>query len=461
MRPIRMGLIAALALSILAPVGAWAAAAKAPEPTVSKEARTKGMADAPALVTASGTDCQLEDARFVGESTDPKTKVKQGAYEVACKGSEGFLMVKKGDEVSNFSCLQVDQPGPDGKPGATRCILPANLDPKAGLVPFIAKSKITCAPDKIRAIGQSATNAFFELVCTDNPGGFVLITSNPMRQDKPVIANPCVMIPDTTNIKCELTDRAAQLAVVDKLSAASGKPCVIKEGGRGFIGAAQSGKTYYEEACSDGKGFVLVQAPNGAFADAVPCAEADNIFGGCKLTDARQAKTEQAGLYTQLAKKAGFDCTVSGYAPLPGLAETPDTEVVELGCSNRPDGGIGFFGATAANPSGVYDCAHASLLGYRCVLSKPDAALSLLTNDLKSVGKSTCTVSAFRPVGITADKKGFIEVGCSDGLPGYMLQYPVKPPLPMKADTAIVCNQASGIAGGCTLAGNTGATKKG
>jgi hypothetical protein len=459
MRPIRAGLVAALVLSILAPVGAWAAAAKTPEPTVSKEARTKGMADAPAVVTASGTDCQLDDARLVGEATDPKTKVKQTVYEVACKASEGFLMVKKADAVSTYTCLQADQPQADGKPGATQCILPGNADPKAGLAPFIAKTKITCAPSKIRAIGQSAANVFFELACSDNPGGYVLITANPMRQDKPVVANPCVMIPDTANIKCELTDRATQLSVVDRLSAASGKPCVIKDGGRGFIGAAQSGKVYYEEACSDGKGFVLVQAPNGAFADAVPCAEADAIFGGCKLTDARQAKTEQSGLYTQLSKKAGFDCAVSGYAPLPGLAEAPNTEVVELACGNRPDGGIGFFGATASDPSGVYDCAHAELLGYRCTLTKANAAIAALTEDLKSVGKNTCTVSAFRPVGVTADKKGFIEVGCSDGLPGYMLQYPIKPPMALKPETAIVCNQASGIAGGCTLPGNT--SKKG
>jgi hypothetical protein len=456
MRPIRVGLAVALMLLILAPMGAMAAAAKAPAtPAISKESRTKGMADAPALIAASGTDCQLDDARFIGDATDAKTKAKQAAYEVACKGSEGFLMIKKADGVSSYTCLQSDQPGPDGKPSGTQCLLPGNQDPKAGLLPFIAKTKIACAPDKMRAMGQSPTKAFFEVTCTDNPGGFIVITSAPLRLDQPVIANPCVMFAETANIKCEMTDRAKQLSVVDKLNAASGKPCVIKDDGRGFIGAAQSGKVYYEEACSDGKGFILVQAANGGFSDAVPCAEADAIFGGCKLTDARQAKTEQAGLYTDLSKKAGFNCAVSGYAPLPGLAEAPDTEVVELACSNRPDGGIGFFGATAANPSGVYDCAHAELLGYRCTLSKASAAFASLTDDLKSVGKSTCTVSAARAVGITADKKGFIEVGCSDGLPGYMLQYAIKPPSPLKADTAILCSQASGIAGGCTLPGNT------
>ncbi len=456
MRPIRVGLAMALMLSIVAPVGAWAAAAaKAPAVTISKESRAKGLADAPALITAAGSDCQLDDARFIGEGTDGKTKVKQAAYEVACKASEGMILVKKGDDVSAYTCLQANQAQPDSKPGATRCDLPGNADPKAGLIPFIAKSQITCAPDKVRAIGQSPTNAYFEAACSDNPGGYVIVTAAPLRLDKPVTAEPCIMIPETANVKCLLTDRAGQLSVVDKLGAAAGKPCVIKDGGRGFIGAAQSGKIYYEEACADGKGFILVESPDGSLAQSIPCVEADAVFGGCKLTDTRQAKTEQAGLYTDLSKKAGFDCAVSGYAPLPGLSETPDTEVVELACANRKDGGIGFFGATAANPSGVYDCAHAQLFGYRCTLTKIADAFPALTADLKAVGKSTCTVSESRAVGMTADKKGFIEVGCSDGLQGYMLQYPVKLPTPLVPTSAIVCSQASGIAGGCTLPGNT------
>ena len=454
MRPIRAGLAAALMLSFLAPVGAWAAT-KAPESTISKEARTKGMADAPALVTAANSDCQVDDARLVGSATDAKTKVKQMAYEVACKGSEGLILVKNGDDVMSFTCIQADQPQADGKPSSTRCLLPANIDANAGLAPFIAKSGVTCAPDKIRAVGQSTSNAFFELACSNNPGGYLLITSAPPRLDKPVIANPCVMVPDTANTKCTLTDRAAQLSVVDKLgAAAAGKPCAIKDGGRGFIGAAQSGKIYYEEACSDGKGYVLVQAPNGSLADAIPCAEADGIFGGCKLTDSRQAKTEQDDLYTQLSKKAGYDCNVSGYAPLPGSTAVPGAEVVELACSNRPDGAIGFFGATASNPSGVYDCSHAELLGYRCTLTKPAATFPALTADLKTVGKTTCMVTSARAVGVTADKKGFIEVGCSDGLPGYMLKYPISPPAPLVPESAIACSEASTIAGGCTLPGN-------
>jgi hypothetical protein len=454
MRRIGWGLLAALLFAITAPVGAWAAPAPAAA-AVSKDAKDKGMAAAPGLVSAGGLDCQVADARLIGEGADPKTKAKQTLYELACTGNEGLLVMKKVDAVSAFSCLQADQPGPDGKPSTTRCILPENSNPTAQLGPYMQKAGVTCDPDKARAIGQNATNAFFEVACANGAGGYVVETSAPMSPQKPVVANPCIMVPEGGNISCTLTDRAAQLAIVDKLNSAANKNCTIKDGGRGFLAAAQSGKMYYEAACQDGKGYVLVAAPNGSFAEAIPCADADQYFGGCKLTDARQAKTEQAGLYTSLAKKAGFDCEVSGYAPLPGSQLMANGEVVELKCGNRPDGAIGFFPANASEKAGVYDCAHSELLGYRCSLTKAQAAYASLTSDLKAVGKATCTVSEARAVGTTADKKGFIEVGCSDGLQGYMLQYTVSPPAPLVAQTSVVCSQAGGIAGGCTLPGNT------
>ena len=209
---------------------------------------------------------------------------------------------------------------------------------------------------------------------------------------------------------------------------------------------------YYEVACNEGKGYVLEQLPTGALGQAVDCVEADAIAGGCTLTDTRQAKTDQNNLYSSLAKKAGYDCDVSGYAPLPLPADIPaHSEVVEVSCKNRPDGAIAVFPATSSQTATIYDCAHSELVGYRCSLSKPAAAYDKLTAELKSFGKTSCTVSNARAVGVTADKKGYTEVACSDGLQGYMIEYSVSP---LKMTSVIVCSEAKGIAGGCTLAGN-------
>lgn len=448
MRPIGLGLAVALVVATLSPANpAFAAPAKTPAAAVSKDQHDKGMAAAPDLIAAGKYDCQLADARLIGESADPKTKAKTAMYELACTGNEGLVVIKGGETLQSFTCLEAAAPRPDGKPNTTQCVLSANADPKVGLVAYIAKTGIACTPDKIRALGHSPNVTLFELVCHEAPGGYILQTSAPPRLDKPIAMNPCMGYADTGGVKCELTDRASQFSAIDRLAAKSGKPCAIKD--RGFIGAAPSGKMYYEVACQDGKGYVIEAEANGAFGRAVDCVQADSIAGGCKLTDARQAKTEQAGLYTRLAKKAGFACDVTGYAPLP--VNMAGKEVVELACGNRPDGGIGVFAASESQPSVVYDCAHVELKGYRCSLTKAAAAYPSLTADLKALGKASCVVSNARYVGASADQHGYVEVGCADGLQGYMIEYTLNPITPK---TPIVCSEAKGISGGCILAGN-------
>jgi len=55
-------------------------------------------------------------------------------------------------------------------------------------------------------------------------------------------------------------------------------------------------------------------------------------------------------------------------------------------------------------------------------------------------------------VGTTGDGRGFNEVACSDGLPGFMIEYGPRPEV--KPKTTIACGSAGGIAGGCRLPGN-------
>jgi hypothetical protein len=447
-----MGLAVALLMAALSPSAAFAAGAP-PAPTVNKDDRAKGMAAAPGLIQAGHIDCQLADARKLGDSVDAKTKVKSSLYELACTGNEGVVVEQSGtDAPMVFTCLEASQPRPDGKPNPTACILPGNADPKAGLAPYIAKAGIPCTPTQARPLGHSATTSVFELVCQESKGGYILETSAPPRLDQPAKLDPCVGFSESGNVKCTLTDRATQLSVVDKLLADARTSCSIKPDGRAFIGVSQSGKMYYEVACTDGKGYMLEQASAGGV-KAIPCLEADAIAGGCKMTDTRQAKTDQNALYSRMAKAAGYNCEVSGYAPLPSTADVPaHSEVVEVTCANRPDGAIAIFPATSSEKATIYDCAHSEVENYRCSLSKASAAYGKLTDELASFGKKSCTVSNHRFVGVTADGRGYTEVACADGLQGYMIEYTTKP-LAMKS--VIVCSEAKGIAGGCTLPGNT------
>ncbi len=196
---------------------------------------------------------------------------------------------------------------------------------------------------------------------------------------------------------------------------AANNGCVVKD--RRYAGLSQSGSAFFEASCQDGKGF-MYQVDKGVFAKAIPCEKASTIMGGCELVNAKEAETAQAGLYTKLAKASGFNCDVAKYAPFPSADQSKD--IVEMACSNRPDGAVGIFGASTKD-SVVYDCARALVVGYRCSFSKP--VYDSITADLKKLGKNECVVSETRVIGKTAAGNTLVEAACTDGLKGWELEY--------------------------------------
>jgi hypothetical protein len=442
MRPIAIGLTAALALAALIPAAVISAPKeKAAAPAVDAKAREAGMKAAPDIAKAAGISCTVTDARLIG--SDKKTATDY--YEVACQQGLGFAILAKKDAApQTYSCLETAAAGADGKPSALACLLPGNADPKAGLVPYLAKAGATCDIQNARAIGAGAKNAYFEVACKGG-AGYVIQTASPVNVDQEVIVNSCLLYEDGGNVSCKLTDKATQLSIVDTLNAAAGKNCAVKD--RRYVLSTKT-DNYFEVSCEDGKGYMLQQAAaGGAFVRAIDCAQAGFVGGGCTLSDAVAAQTEQAGLYTKLATKAGFDCKVEKYGMLP--SQDPRKEIVELKCSNRPDGGIGIFTGTSNT---VYDCITSEMNGYRCSFTKPDAAFPRLTADLKGLGKGSCTVSGARIIGQTATD-GYVEVACSDGLPGWVMAYPLNTTAP-HAKEVLSCVQAKGVGGGCKLPTN-------
>jgi hypothetical protein len=448
MRSVVIGLIAAILAATILPTAALAATAPAAKPPVLDPAAVKkGMADAPGVITASGLDCQVANARFLGKSTDPKTKISNNFYELACVNQEGFIVAvpEKGGEAQMYTCLEVANTPTSG----AQCILPENADPKHGLAALVAKNKPNCQITAARAIGQTTdrTATVFEVACQGGPG-YNVQTSFPVSASKPAQFTPCFAIPADSHIKCTLTDEATSASYVTAVAAKMGKPCQVKD--QRYVGATGDGETFFEVACQDGKGFMIEQTANGDVKPAIDCAVADNIGGGCTLTNSRAAETEQAGLYSKLAHSAGYACDVSRYAPF--NVNVPGHEVVELSCGNRPDGAVAIFPASTAEKAQIYDCAHSEIAGYRCSFTKPDAAVASLTADLNKLGKTSCVVSATRFMAKTTDGQGFVEVACADGNPGFVISYTVGPPVVPKE--ALGCAAAKGILGGCQMAEN-------
>jgi len=261
MRPIIIGLfaaiLAAIALPSAAAFAATAPAKPAPPPPINPDARAKGKADAPALIKAANLTCTLADAREIGESVDPKTKVKSVFYEVACKDAGGFVLATHGPGVPPdvATCLEVA-----GSPAA--CILPADLDPKAQLAALTTRLDPTCTVSGAKGVGHATdgSKTVFEVACA-NGDGFMLETSYPFDPSKPAKLMPCIVY-DASTAKCSLTDAAAHAAQMDRVAAGALKDCVVKD--RRYMGGDAAGKLYYEFSCQTGKGYIVPQTPDFA-----------------------------------------------------------------------------------------------------------------------------------------------------------------------------------------------------
>ncbi|HZZ34394.1 MAG TPA: hypothetical protein VFE03_01620 [Caulobacteraceae bacterium] len=438
MTPRAFGLAMAMLAALLVPAAAVSQGKKSEE--IPAAARKEGMAQAPAVVQAAGIPCQVQDARLIGEDKKSKTKY----FEVACgQGAMGFVLQSPAEGTPTaFTCIEANTSPEPGKEPSAPCKLPGNADPKAVLQPLMKAAGVDCLPEKARGIGQTKSNTYMEVACQGG-SGYVVLGSVPFDSSKPVQAQNCLMYDEAeTNIKCALSDKATRMAAVDKYAAAANNGCTVKD--RRFVGMSKDNHSFFEASCQDGKGYIYKVAPTGALAETYECAKATSILGGCELTDARQAQTEQAALYTRLAKNAGGSCDVDKYALFP--AKSPREEVVELVCKDGA-GAIGIF--PAGQKGQLLDCGRAPVAGYKCSMSK-DQGFKALTADLKKFkSDTTCDVSNSRVVGKTEKGTTYVEVACADKLKGYMIEYQSQPTV--SAVNVVGCS----FAGNCKLPGNT------
>ena len=453
----KMGLIALAAAILLSPAAAFA---QAKPVKINEKNHKQGQAEAPALVAAGGIACNVSDALFIGKNDDAKAKTSTSFYELACTGSIGRVLqvISSTDKkaappiapkYAAFDCISMGKPLPDGKPNSLACVLPANESAAAGIAGFVTKAGINCTPANARAIGSSAENAFFEVACT-NKRGYILTASSTLDATKEVAPSNCLLYKPGGSITCELSQPEEQLTVANTLAATADAACQVKD--RRYVLSTVSGDEWYEISCASGTGFMLSADAKGVFKTKIDCANAEQLAGGCQLTDVNTAKTEDNALYTRLAKAAGFNCDVAKYRTLGADA---NGETVELACANRADGALAVL--PKAGGGRFYNCAASQTAGYRCNLTTPDAAYALLTAAVKKARPtSTCVVSGANFLGVNTEA-GFVEVACADKEPGYVLRYLKTTDVP---SDAYYCTQAKTVIG-VTCALPTNITKAG
>jgi hypothetical protein len=249
------------------------------------------------------------------------------------------------------------------------------------------------------------------------------------------------------NMECTLTPKEQVTTYVNGLVAKSGRQCQVS--GTRYIGADKtSGDAYYEVGCGSESGFIIDTDKAGAYKSVIGCGQAGGL-GGCTMTDTTKVATEEAATYTKLAKAGGYNCDVSKYRAI-GMDAKKD-EVVELACSNRPDGTVAVFPSDAGGKAEFVDCVKAGQFGPNgaCKLTSAEPIYAKYSAALAAKGRSSCKVSGARFLGSSQSGSDYIETACTDGNPGWVME--------MTGDsvkTLLSCGQAASSGLPCQLPTN-------
>jgi hypothetical protein len=448
MRLLTIGLAAA-ALAVLSPAMASAADQKVDQKAEAK-AHAQGMADIPPLLQQTGVVCTPSDANFVGQGSNKDAAgkaVTEKIYEVACQEGLGYMILApQGEAPQAYDCfaMTANKPKPGEKDaGKLYCKMTQNTEPLTGLAAVAAKAGVNCQVNQALYVGSSTEAKIdeYEIGCTS---GAAYVLQYPRQgSSQPLNASDCMH----TDNACKLQPKDRFLAALTAMAAPAKRNCQVTDGR--WIGTLQGDKSnYFEIACSDPTaGYVLQVDSKGGYMSSTDCARASAIGNGCTLTTAGAAQTAEIATYQRLAKEIGYACTVNAYHSF-GTESKAGREVVELACSDHPDGAITLMPTDKGQTGAYFNCARGEMVGQKCALTNAAATAAKISTEVAGKGGS-CNVGSYRWVGVAQGGTDFVEVTCT-GKTGMMLEYaPANGPETLK--TVMSCADAKGIGGGCTL----------
>jgi hypothetical protein len=390
--------------------------ASAVNPNTSKNTPNKdalrGMTDTPALITAIGLRCTPTDARYLGSLSEQAQagsntgKQTIDGYEVACSEGSGYILLNQKPKPVALECLAT------ASNATLACHLPANSAPKTQLAVYIAEAARACAVSDAKYLGETATGLrYFEVACQGR-NGYVLSKES----DKPATSVPCVGL-NKTKLACTLTTAEQNLAWARGLThdlTGICQPQTIR-----YIGLTKANENAFEASCG-ADGYIFTVNGSDRVVQAIDCALADNLLEGCKLTTAEAAAGAERQRLSQAAVAAGFGCDVERFRMIGTVSG--GGIMVELACSNRPDGAVGVFYNEVGRNS-LYDCIQINSFDQRCELGTSlEKAYQKLSNLLAARGKPGCAVSRARYIGETASGDELIETVCAGGAPGWVIE---------------------------------------
>ncbi len=240
-------------------------------------------AEVTALLAATGIQCQITESKLLGQTAD-KTKL----YETACASGPGYLLLTSTPPqatdclVLASSAEQARARDPNADVGS-QCTLPANDNAMAVFTAYAKEAGLTCTVDEGRIIGAKPGGAVvYEIGCAGVDGAQI----NKSGAGWEVV--DCLELASAGST-CRFTTAQEQAATVKAMLVGSdGASCDVTQ--VRYMGKNANG-AFYEAACNGADGLIARVNTENAVQQVYPCAVAQQIGGGCKLTTTPPAAT--------------------------------------------------------------------------------------------------------------------------------------------------------------------------
>ena len=237
-------------------------------------------------LTALGNTCQMTEAKLLGETPD-----KSSLYEIACATGPGYIVLGS-TPPSATDCLVLATSAENARakdPAAevgTVCTLPVNDNGPAVFEAYAREAGMDCVIDGAGIVGAANDGAIvYEIGCANADGARIQKSASGWTRSS------CFELA-SINATCKFTQPAEQAATLKSwLAGSEAAACDVQQAR--FMGQNANG-SFYEATCAGADGVVVRFNTERAVQQVYPCATAQQIGGGCKLTTTPPAATPQA-----------------------------------------------------------------------------------------------------------------------------------------------------------------------
>ncbi len=241
----------------------------------------------------TNTTCTVQKAVLRGVSDE-----KQSIYEAECReGGPGYIFIDSTPPQA-LSCVELAgiaeltlYKDPAAVAGL-QCTAPANQGGLEGLKAYATEAAVPCTVDSVVLTGKvSAGATIYEVGCAGADGYW--INKDAAGAWK---LTPCIELASRNEV-CRLTTAEEQAATMKGwLAGSEAATCDVTQGR--FMGGNANG-VFYEFKCAAGDGIITRMNAEKAVQQVYPCATAQRIGGGCKLTEVPAAPAAAAPPATQ------------------------------------------------------------------------------------------------------------------------------------------------------------------